>query len=111
MRKPLRSSRPERDRTPPRRGFVVMSETITLDQVLQTSEQLSVPDQLRLISLLAQRLRGHMGDGGESVDAIAFNRLPEDLPSDGAARLLYRLAVNRWAGTESCQLVVEQIVS
>lgn len=49
-------------------------------------------------------------DGGEAVDAIAFNRLPEDLPSGGAVRLLYRLAVNRWAGTESCQLVVEQIV-
>jgi hypothetical protein len=44
------------------------------------------------------------------VDAIAFNRLPEDLPSGAAVRLLYRLAVNRWAGAESCQLVVEQIV-
>jgi single-stranded-DNA-specific exonuclease len=49
-------------------------------------------------------------DGGEALDAIAFNRLPEDLPPGGAARLLYRLAVNRWSGTESCQLVVEEIV-
>jgi single-stranded-DNA-specific exonuclease len=49
-------------------------------------------------------------DGGEALDAIAFNRLPEDLPPGGTVRLLYRLAVNRWAGTESCQLVVEQIV-
>lgn len=56
-------------------------------------------------------------DGGEPLDAIAFNRLPEDLPRnvtgdrDGeAVRLLYRLAVNRWRGSESCQLVVEDIV-
>ena len=49
-------------------------------------------------------------DGGEPVDAIAFNRLPEDLPSSGAARLLYRLSINRWRGDESCQLIVEEIV-
>jgi hypothetical protein len=48
-----------------------MSETITLDQVLETSEQLSVPDQLRLISLLAQRLRGHVDEGGEPVDLLS----------------------------------------
>jgi len=50
-------------------------------------------------------------DGGEAVDAIAFNRLPEDLPGSGSARLLYRLAVNRWSGTQSCQLVVDRILS
>jgi single-stranded-DNA-specific exonuclease len=49
-------------------------------------------------------------DGGEPVDAIAFNRLPEDLPGTGAVRLLYRLGVNRWRGQESCQLVVDDIV-
>lgn len=50
-------------------------------------------------------------DGGDPVDAIAFNHTPEDLPSSGMTRLLYRLGVNRWRGTESCQLVVEEIVS
>ena len=49
-------------------------------------------------------------DGSEPVDAIAFNRLPEDLPGSGAVRLLYRLTVNRWRGHESCQLVVEENV-
>jgi single-stranded-DNA-specific exonuclease len=56
-------------------------------------------------------LRGH---GGEPVDAIAFNRLPENLPGNlpgtASVRVLYRLAVNRWRGSESCQLVIEDIV-
>jgi single-stranded-DNA-specific exonuclease len=49
-------------------------------------------------------------DGGEPVDAIAFRCSPEDVDSARAVRLLYRLAVNRWRGSASCQLVVEQIV-
>jgi single-stranded-DNA-specific exonuclease len=49
-------------------------------------------------------------NGGEALDAIAFNRLPEDLPLTGNVRFLYRLAINRWRGNESCQLMVEEIV-
>jgi single-stranded-DNA-specific exonuclease len=49
-------------------------------------------------------------DGGEELDAIAFNCLPEDLPSSGGVRLLYRLGINRWRGQENCQLLVEQIL-
>ena len=49
-------------------------------------------------------------DGGEAVDAIAFNCLPEDLPASGPVRLLYRLGINRWRGNESAQLLVEKIV-
>jgi single-stranded-DNA-specific exonuclease len=48
--------------------------------------------------------------GGEELDAIAFRRLPEDLPQSGIVRLLYRLGVNRWRGNASCQLMVEEIV-
>lgn len=48
-------------------------------------------------------------DGSEPLDAIAFNRLPEDLPDTGSVRLLYRLGINRWRGNESCQLMVEEI--
>lgn len=48
--------------------------------------------------------------GGEAVDAIAFNRLPENLPAAGPVRLLYRLGINRWRGNESCQLMVEEII-
>ncbi|MCW8873506.1 MAG: single-stranded-DNA-specific exonuclease RecJ [Xanthomonadales bacterium] len=49
-------------------------------------------------------------DGGEPVDAIAFNCSPDSVDGRGSVRLLYRLGVNRWRGSESCQLVVEQIV-
>jgi single-stranded-DNA-specific exonuclease len=48
--------------------------------------------------------------GGMEIDAIAFGRLPEDLPGNGPVRLLYRLGVNRWRGKESAQLLVEHIV-
>jgi single-stranded-DNA-specific exonuclease len=47
--------------------------------------------------------------GGEVIDAIAFNRLPDDLPG-GPVHLLYRLNINRWRGNESPQLLVEHIV-
>jgi single-stranded-DNA-specific exonuclease len=49
-------------------------------------------------------------DGDDAVDAIAFNRLPENLPGTGSVRVLYRLGINRWRGNESCQLMVEDIV-
>jgi single-stranded-DNA-specific exonuclease len=48
--------------------------------------------------------------GGEALDAIAFNRMPDDLPQSGPARMLYRIGINRWQGKESCQLMVEHIV-
>jgi single-stranded-DNA-specific exonuclease len=49
-------------------------------------------------------------EGGEPVDAIAFRCAPESVEGRQAVRLLYRLGVNRWRGSASCQLVVEQIV-
>ena len=49
-------------------------------------------------------------DGSEALDAIAFNRMPQDLPKSGPVRLLYRLDVNRWRGREECQLMVDHIV-
>ena len=48
--------------------------------------------------------------GGREIDAIAFGRLPGDLPESGAVRFLYRLDVNRWRGRESPQLLVEHII-
>ena len=47
--------------------------------------------------------------GGARIDAIAFNRMPGDLPDGGSVRFLYRLAVNRWQGAEAPQLMVEHI--
>ena len=49
-------------------------------------------------------------DGDEALDAIAFNRMPDDLPEAGPARMLYRIGINRWRGEESCQLMIEEIV-
>ncbi len=49
-------------------------------------------------------------DGSEVLDAIAFNRMPDDLPPSGSVRLLYRVGINRWRGEESCQLMIEEIV-
>lgn len=48
--------------------------------------------------------------GGAPLDAIAFGRLPEQLPDTGAVRLLYRLDVNHFRGEETAQLVVDRIV-
>jgi single-stranded-DNA-specific exonuclease len=46
------------------------------------------------------------------VEGIAFNHMPEDLPPDGKpVRLLYKLDINRWRGSETCQLMVEKIVA
>ena len=49
--------------------------------------------------------------GGMEIDAIAFGRMPQDLPESGPVRLLYRLGVNRWRGQESPQLLVEHLLS
>jgi len=49
--------------------------------------------------------------GGQAgIDAIAFNRLPEDLPGGGSVGLVYKLDVNHFRGRKTCQLVIEQIL-
>jgi single-stranded-DNA-specific exonuclease len=49
-------------------------------------------------------------DGREVLDAIAFGRLPEQLPTGGAARFLYRLDLNYFRGNCTCQAIVEHIL-
>jgi hypothetical protein len=44
------------------------------------------------------------------LDAIAFGRLPEQLPTGGAARFLYRLDLNYFRGNCTCQAIVEHIL-
>jgi len=56
------------------------------------------------------RLKVRALGGREAIEAIAFNHLPEDVPESPSARLLYRLDINRWRGSETCQLLVERIV-
>jgi single-stranded-DNA-specific exonuclease len=67
--------------------------------------------------LLEQRVVGgaHLkmvvrAPGGAALDAIAFGRLPEQLPDSGSLRLLYRLDVNHFRGEENVQLIVERMV-
>ena len=48
--------------------------------------------------------------GGDSLDAIAFNVSPRDLPENhDNVRLVYRLDVNEFRGRRSAQLIVEYI--
>jgi len=48
--------------------------------------------------------------GNLSMDAIAFGRLPEDLPDSDTTGLIYRLDINHFRGRETCQLMVERIL-
>ncbi len=50
-------------------------------------------------------------DAHEPVDAIAFGRLPEQLPASGAVRLLYCLDVNHFRGQQTCQLIVDHLLN
>lgn len=49
-------------------------------------------------------------DGLASIDAIAFGKLPEQLPDSDTVGLVYRLDVNYFRGRKTCQLMVEQIL-
>jgi single-stranded-DNA-specific exonuclease len=50
-------------------------------------------------------------DGHSCIDAIAFGRLPEDLPDSDTVRLIYKLDINHFRGHKTCQLMVEQILA
>ena len=49
-------------------------------------------------------------DGRGRIDAIAFGRLPEDLPGSDTVAIVYRLDINHFRGQRTCQLMVEQIL-
>lgn len=53
------------------------------------------------------KLRVHAADGGDVVDAIAFNQAGPAYR--GVVQLAYRLDVNEFRGRETPQLIVEQI--
>ena len=58
---------------------------------------------------LKMQVRPVGGQGG--IDAIAFGRLPEDLPDSDTVGLIYKLDINHFRGQKTCQLMVEQILS
>jgi single-stranded-DNA-specific exonuclease len=49
--------------------------------------------------------------GGAAIDAIAFGKLPEDLPGTATTGSVYRLDVNHFRGRQTCQLLIEKILS
>ena len=55
------------------------SKTITLDEVLYASEQLSLADQLRLIGLLSERLRSEVDQDDGPVDMLSLAGLGAEL--------------------------------
>ena len=48
------------------------SEMTTIDKVLHISQQLSLADQLQLISLLSERVRRDLDSDGEPVDMLSL---------------------------------------
>ena len=48
------------------------NQPVTLDQALDVSEHLSASDQLRLISLLSERLQGRLERDVETVDILSL---------------------------------------
>jgi len=48
--------------------------------------------------------------GGVAIDAIAFGKLPEDLPGTTTTDFVYRLDVNHFRGRQTCQLLIEKIL-
>ena len=47
------------------------------------------------------------GDGGKTVDAIAFNTVADDLPSFERLHLAYRMNVNEFRNVRNLQLIVD----
>jgi hypothetical protein len=58
---------------------MMASQTVTLAAVLYASEQLSLADQLRLISLLSERLRSEMDQDDGPVDMLSLAGLGAEL--------------------------------
>jgi len=55
------------------------SKMTTLDEVLSASEQLSIADQLSLISLLSERVRHELDRDSEPVDMLSLAGLGVEL--------------------------------
>jgi hypothetical protein len=54
-------------------------EAVTLDQVLDVSERLSAKDQLRLISLLSERLQSKIERDVEGIDLLSLAGLGAEI--------------------------------
>ena len=59
--------------------FGMATETVTLDHVLDLSEQLKPSDQLRLISVLSERLRQEIEPATGMIDMLSLAGVGADL--------------------------------
>jgi hypothetical protein len=57
----------------------MVNQALTLDEVLEISEQLKPSDRLRLISMLSERLRREIEQGAELVDMLSLAGVGADL--------------------------------
>jgi len=69
-----------------------------------------VVEESRVVGGSHLKMQLRPADGHARIDAIAFGRLPEDLPDSDTVSLVYKLDVNRFRGQKTCQLMVEQIL-
>ena len=69
-----------------------------------------VVEQRRVVGGVHLKMQLRPVGGGQLIDAIAFGKLPEDLPDSDTTDLVYRLDINHFRGRKICQLVVEQIL-
>ena len=69
-----------------------------------------VVEEKRVVGGAHLKMRLRPVDGHNSLDAIAFGSLPEDLPDSDTVGLAYKLDINHFRGIKTCQLMVEQIL-
>jgi single-stranded-DNA-specific exonuclease len=69
-----------------------------------------IVEEKRVVGNDHLKMRLRPVEGQHSIDAIAFNHLPEDLPDTATTGLVYRLDINHFRGRKTCQLMVEQIL-
>lgn len=69
-----------------------------------------VVEEKRLVGSAHLKMQLRPVNGRGSIDAIAFGRLPEDLPDSDTIRLVYKLDINHFRGQKICQLMVEKIL-
>jgi len=69
-----------------------------------------VVEEKRVVGGAHLKMQLRTVDGFERIEAIAFGRLPEDLPDSDTVGLVYKLDINHFRGRKTCQLMVEQIL-
>ena len=69
-----------------------------------------VVEEQRVVGAAHLKMTVRPAEGGSSIDAIAFGKLPEHLPDTDTAGFIYRLEINHFRGRKTCQLMIEQIL-